>query len=282
MTNPTGNIVWLASYPKSGNTWFRAFLTALLNEGEIDINNLGSHGIFSARLTFDNETDLDSTFLYDEETKNLMPEVYTSVSRATNKLHFCKIHDALSRNSKGDFIVPLAATRRVLYFVRNPLDVCISLAAHLGITIDRAIRFMNEENSSISPQTGNLNTNEQLKQHLRSWSGHIQSWTEENSFNSYVIRYEDMLSEPLMTFSGAVAAMGLHYSEAEIARAIDASSFNKLKQQEEQKRFKETPVANASFFRSGKSGGWKSVLCDDQVQSVISAQQLYMERYHYL
>ncbi|MEJ2083836.1 MAG: sulfotransferase, partial [Acidobacteriota bacterium] len=36
-------IVWLASYPKSGNTWLRAFLMNFLDPGKrpVDINQLG-------------------------------------------------------------------------------------------------------------------------------------------------------------------------------------------------------------------------------------------------
>ena len=77
--NDTQKIVWLASYPKSGNTWFRAFLTTLLNEGELDINEMKTDGIFSSRQILEAFTDLDSTYLYADEVKTLIPEVFVDL-----------------------------------------------------------------------------------------------------------------------------------------------------------------------------------------------------------
>ena len=84
-TSELKKIVWLASYPKSGNTWFRAFLTALLNDGDLDINQMKTDGIFSSRFIFDNSTDLDSTYLYDEEVKNMLPEVFCDMAQCIKK-----------------------------------------------------------------------------------------------------------------------------------------------------------------------------------------------------
>src|ERR1700744_765885 len=124
-------IIWLASYPKSGNTWFRAFLTALLGDGDLNINMMKTDGIFSSRGIFDDATDMDSTYLYDDEVKQALPEVFTHVvSQYAKPRLFVKIHDAYTMSVDGTPIIPAEPTLCALYFIRNPLDVAGSFANH--------------------------------------------------------------------------------------------------------------------------------------------------------
>ncbi|HJX72016.1 MAG TPA: hypothetical protein VJ346_08695, partial [Bacteroidales bacterium] len=73
--NEQKKIVWLASYPKSGNTWFRIFLTNLLNHTNepVDINNLYPSTIASSRSLFDEATGLESSDLTLDEIELLRP-----------------------------------------------------------------------------------------------------------------------------------------------------------------------------------------------------------------
>lgn len=281
MNSESRKIVWLASYPKSGNTWFRAFLTALMNEGEVDINDLSSDGIFSLRWIIDEETDLDSTYLYHEEVMDLQPEVYLSHAKTITSKVFYKIHDALGRNRAGKQIVPPEVTCCALYFIRNPLDVCVSFAAHLGVTIDQAVKMMNSKEAYLVGG-GNLNTHYQVRQDLNSWSGHVVGWTTTDSFPVHVVRYEDMLTEPFETFKMAVRAVGLEFEDQAIWKAIEASRFESLKRQETEKRFREAPAQALSFFRSGKSGGWKDVLTEEQAEALIGCHEQAMKEFGYL
>src|ERR1700742_3075872 len=101
--NDQKKIVWLASYPKSGNTWFRTFLTALLNDGDLDINHIKTDGIFSSKETFENATDLDPAYLYDSEAKDLQTEVYRYLEQFSQKENmFVKIHDAYNYKDDGE------------------------------------------------------------------------------------------------------------------------------------------------------------------------------------
>src|SRR5690554_5847280 len=153
-------IVWLASYPKSGNTWFRAFLSALLGDGELNINEMKTDGIFSSRGIFDSCTDLDSTYLRDEEIKVLLPDVFCNVAAEYEKERlFIKIHDAYTYNQFEQPIVPTQPSYGALYFIRNPLDIVASLANHNGSTIDQAITLMNNSKGCLARQRNNLNVN---------------------------------------------------------------------------------------------------------------------------
>lgn len=276
-------IVWLASYPKSGNTWFRAFLTALLNEGEVDINNLKIDAIFSGRNLFDEYTDLDSRYLYDAEAKNLLPEVYSSFAKDSKTINYIKVHDAFAYNNKGRSIIPIEATKCAIYFIRNPLDIAGSLANHNGSSIDKAINLMNDSKGAFAPQTGNLNINNQFRQLMFNWSEHVKSWTSVKDFLVITVRYEDMLSDPFTTFKSLLPHITFSsYSDEDILKAIKASSFNELKQQEKNKGgFKEANPRSQQFFRGGKKENWKKELTKAQIDKILISHQEIMNKYQY-
>lgn len=280
-------IVWLASYPKSGNTWFRAFLTALLGDGNIDINKMEADCVFSSRSIFDAATDMDSTCLYDAEIKNLLPDVFTYVSSVCQRSHlFVKIHDAYTKNTNDVAIVPEQPTLCALYFIRSPLDVAASFAHHNASTIDQRIALMNNPHgvlTKIKGKDGEVNTKNWIEQLLLSWSGHVKSWTDnpEVPFPVLVVRYEDMLNEQFNTFSNAAKFIGLEKTPGEIKNAINASHFEKLKQQENEKGFAQKNPRSESFFRSGKSGGWKHELTVQQILSLVDNHGEMMQKYGY-
>lgn len=281
MTIPK-KIIWLASYPKSGNTWFRAFLTALLNEGEIDINDIKTDGIFSSRALFDYHTDLDSTLLTDEEVKLLQPEVFNEIARnyARKKL-FVKVHDAYSFNELKHPIIPSGSTSCAVYIIRNPLDIASSLASHNNSSLDQAIDLLCNKNGCFATQKDNLNVNNQTRQLMYDWSGHVNSWMTLADFPVYFMRYEDMSSDPFTTFKNILGSMGETHSNDAISAAIEACRFEKLKEQETEKGFSEKPPTNSSFFRTGKSGVWRNELNDIQINRICSSHKVLMEKFNY-
>lgn len=286
MLNPSQDIakkiVWLASYPKSGNTWFRAFLSALLGDGELNINEMKTDGIFSSRGIFDSCTDIDSTYLRDEEIKLLQPEVFCNVAAEYEKERlFIKIHDAYTYNQREQPIVPTQPSFCALYFIRNPLDIVASLANHNGSTIEQAITLMNNPNGCLARQKNNLNINNQLRQLMFDWSGHVESWTSQKAIPVQVIRYEDMLHDPLATFTKAVEFMGIEVKQENIVKAIEETSFDKLKSQELKSGFKERNKKGNNFFRSGSAGNWTKELTEPQIENIIARHKNIMTSYNY-
>jgi len=276
-------IVWLASYPKSGNTWFRAFLTALLGDGDLNINEMKTDGIFSSRGIFENCTDVDSTYLYDSEVKNLLPEVFEHQAGLYQKDRlFVKIHDAYTENRNEMPIVPDSPTLCALYFIRNPLDVAGSFANHNNSTIDEAIQLMNSPKGSLAHQSKNRNVNNQFKQLMLSWSGHVESWTATLPFPVMVIRYEDMLADTKNTFMKAAEFMGIGVTMEQITLAIEETKFEKLQQQEAKGGFTEKNKKSKSFFRKGVAGGWENELTAEQVKEIIEHHKEVMGCYNYL
>jgi len=268
-------IVWLASYPKSGNTWFRAFLTALLNDGEVDINNLRTDAIFSGKNTFDDASDLPSEYLTEEEVRLLLPTVFSIAAkeRVYNKptdKFFIKIHEAYTLNSANKPVVPSEVTYGAIYFVRHPFDVAISYANHLQCSIDEAIAVMNNENVSTKPNMNNLNSNfTQFNQLLLSWGNHVKTWLSVKEFPVLVIRYEDMLNNSLETFTKAVDFLGLSVESQKVAKAIEASSFDNLKKQEQKNSFREKLFLEANFFNKGIAGRGEKELTELQRNTLL-------------
>ncbi len=275
-------IVWLASYPKSGNTWFRAFLTALMGDGELNINQMKTDGIFSSRDIFNSLTDLDSTYLYDEEIKVIQPEIFKEAARSYEKERlFIKIHDAYMLNKEAQPIVPTEPTQCALYFIRNPLDIVGSFANHNAATIGETIRLMNNPEGRLAKQLRNRNTNPQFRQVMLDWSGHVKSWTAKLPFPVMVIRYEDMLQDTSATFKKAVFFMGLKVPDSAILRAIDESSFVKLQEKEKKSGFNEKNKKSLTFFRSGNMGNWKNELTIEQIHSITSHHGAVMKTFNY-
>lgn len=273
----TKNIVWLASYPKSGNTWFRSFLSSLLHEKEVDINDIEEGKIFSRRNIFENTLDIDSTLLDESEIRNLQPIVFSYLNASSDEKLFFKIHDAVTRNFDGLTNVPENGTHCAVYFVRNPLDVAISFANHNGNSIDATIAIMADSKFLLGTETG-----QQFLQPLLTWSKHYESWINETNFPVIVLRYEDMLEDTFNVFSGVIKKIGLVYSDDEIQKAIIATSFEKLKKQEEESGFKEKNPNSPKFFNNGKSGTWKEKLTEEQVNKLIAEHGTVMKKLGYL
>ncbi len=274
--------VWLTSYPKSGNTWFRGFLTALLHpdQPEIDINNLHPTTIASSRQLFDELTGVSSADLSYSEIERLRPRVYRQLAQESTEVLYQKVHDAWTLTPAGEPLFPPDITRSVIYFIRNPLDVAVSFAHHLNTGIDKTIAIMNDSGYAFCKQTDRLH--DQLRQRLLSWSGHVRSWLDDSGLPVLVMRYEDMKSDPYESFSKTVAFIGLKVTPKEIEAALEQASFQRMQLQEKEKGFHEKSTGSASFFRKGVVGDWKNILSKSQVELIIKAHSVIMEKFGYI
>ena len=97
-----------------------------------------------------------------------------------------------------------------------------------------------------------------------------------------VMRYEDMVAEPARAFGGLVRHMLLDATPGQLAEAIDRSSFEKLRAQEERDGFRERPEMAKRFFREGRVGQWRDILTSAQVDRVVRDHGDEMARFGYL
>ena len=278
---PRSGFVWLASYPKSGNTWTRAFLHNLIkttfDEADIqDINGLnrftvsvGGRDLYAEMLGF------KPTDRHREQTAAVRHRVQRYVAEQFEGLIFAKTHQALMVD-RGSTTIDFEVTAGAIYIVRNPLDVVISLAHHLGQSIDRAIAIMGTRNVELDV------TETQVHEVIGSWSQHVLSWTRKPHQAIYIMRYEDMLAAPQATFDALARHLLMRPTAAQLADAIDRSSFDKLRAQEDVDGFRERPRHAGRFFREGRAGQWKDILTARQIDQIVRDHGEQMARFGYL
>jgi hypothetical protein len=282
---PSNKIVWLASYPKSGNTWLRIFLNSIIHpdDNNLFINNLSiTAGIISNRFLFDKWICHDSSELTKDEIDNLLPLVIKKRAESFEERSFIKTHNGYFKNKNGKFLIPYEATKKVIYVVRNPFDVCVSLAFHSGhIDFARSIKYLNNKNSVLAYDPNSFNV--QLHQYLGDWSMHYESW--KNNFppeKLLVVRYEDMNLNGISTFAKIVDFLNIEISKENLVQCIEKCSFKNLQNQEKKEGFTEKPVGVKRFFRKGKVGGWTDYLTNEQEQEIVEKHSKVMKELNYL
>jgi aryl sulfotransferase len=272
-------ILWLASYPKSGNTWLRAFI-ANLRRGDdrpADINDFGIPGASNRRL-FDDGAGVEASDLTEDETARYRPRVYRHLAESSADTVFLKIHDAYTLLPDDAPLIPPDATAGAIYVVRNPLDVAVSLAHHSSQTVDRTIAIMAMKDYSFSADLPIRN----LNQLLLSWSEHVLSWVDRAPFPVHIVKYEDMHEQAIETFTEAARFCGLPCDPDRVAMALRHSSFEQLRKQERERGFIERPATASAFFREGKAGGWKEVLSESRIALIVEVHGAVMRRFGYL
>lgn len=280
-----GGIMWLASYPKSGNTWFRAFYTNLIRDLDtpVSIDELESRYLSASRRLFDDYAGVESSDLTQDEIERLRPRVYETICRVEGKKEnpiFMKIHDAFTRSSDGTLLISSLATRGTIYLLRNPLDVAVSFAHHNACDIDTMIRLMSDESYCLCPRSDRLVN--QFRQRLLSWSAHVTGWVDSLGTRLHLMRYEDMVHNTLETFTNAVHFAQLPDDPVRIQKALRFSDIRELQRQEQAHGFKEKSTKADTFFRKGETGSWRYVLTDRQAQQIINDHRIAMKRFGYL
>jgi aryl sulfotransferase len=276
-------ITWLASYPKSGNTWFRALLTNYQrnDDSPADINALDGGPIASTRIWFDEWCGIEASLLSDIVIERLRPAVYRCLARENPQPLYMKTHDAWKRTDTGEPLFPPDITAGVVYLIRNPLDVTISWANHRGISVEKSLEDLCNPDFCISRRFDGLA--DQLAQYLGSWSNHVRSWVDESRLPIHIIRYEDLRREPESIFREALHFLDIPLETERIKKAVAFSSFGELQKQEHAKGFRERPVhASSGFFRQGKNGDWRTKLSPEQIRRLVRVHAETMHRFGYL
>lgn len=270
-------IFWLSSYPKSGNTWVRTFIMNLLHN-ELDLNSLATGDIASSRDWVADGLGIEISELSHDEIDQLRPLAYEWLAKNT-QTRFHKIHDRYEYLPNGKALIPKEITRGVVYLVRNPLDIALSLANHSTISIDKAIYQLCDSRTGFCKTEKALPS--QLRQNLGCWSEHVNSWLDAD-IKTLMVRYEDLHTDPEHWFSQIADFFHIDSPADRIKVAIEASQFEILQKLEDEFGFAEKRVGVKNFFWKGLVGDWQNVLTDQQVQQVIKTNRRTMEKLGYL
>ncbi|MCX7863291.1 MAG: sulfotransferase domain-containing protein [Bacteroidales bacterium] len=274
--NKQKSIIWLASYPKSGNTWVRAFLSRILFTTS-NINQLNIP-IYSSKSLLEQHADIDISEMPLEYLHRLRLQVFQDIASQQNILPI-KIHDKFLLEYYQMPFLPFDYSFVALYIVRNPFDVCISFSRHLGKTINETIEIMNNPNYTLASSL--IKYQIQLPQLLGTWSEHIESWLNQSTIPVYIIRYEDMLHQPYKTFSNILDTCQIPYTSDQLNDAINFSSFSNLQQLEQKYGFEEKSVHSTLFFHTGKSYYYREILTNQQIEKIFNNHSHIIQKLGY-
>lgn len=271
-------IVWIASYPKSGNTWTRAFLHNLFLNAEkpYDINKMDA--LNSNEAAVPNFGFVDDRPWQDwtpDDVAAARPKVQLEIAMARPHNVFCKTHLAVL-NVRGHPTINMDVTAGAIYLVRNPLDIAPSLKDHQGLPMFKIIEMMNTVNFE-TPTTEKM-----VGEPWGNWSQNVESWTAKPNPALHVMRYESMLADPLKAFTDLVRFLNIDTTKQRIRKAVEHSSFETLRRMEERDGFWERTIAQKKFFRRGQAGGWRDELTDEEAHAIVDTHRTQMERFGYV
>lgn len=272
---------WIASYPKSGNTWVRLALSHLV-QPDAEIPEAAVEGFApnaSQRVDFDDALDVESTDLTLAEAEDLRPYVHRLMAATAPGPLFRKVHDAWTLTATGEPLFPPEVTKGTIHIVRDPRDVAISLADFWAMDVDRIIDLMADPTCNIGASS--YQPTHLLLQRLLGWSGHARSWLEAPGRTPCLVHYEELVRDTEATLARIAGYAGINCGPDAIARVVAATRFDALRAREEERGFAGGQKAGRLFFRSGRSGVWRDTLTAAQAARIERSHAEMMERLGY-
>lgn len=272
-------INWLASYPKSGNTWVRLYLEAYMT-GNIDINNLRFVGGDSSGVAYYNVSPLPMNALSSYQWAMLrQAALINKVVQARWLPVILKTHTA--NISVPDIpLIPKGFTKNSIYLIRDPRDVLPSFSRHMGLPIDEGIERMLDNQNMILTLESEDGTTAYSKSIVTSWKNHVTSW--EQVPNVLIMRYEDIKKDQDQCFEAIIKHFNIEWNQERHEFSKEMCAFELMKEIEKEEGFKESSPHNDSFFYDGKVGSFKSKITKEQEEKIINAFGELMEKYGYI
>ncbi len=276
-------IIWISSYPKSGNTWVRYFLKSYFEPFDKKLTLKSSKLDDFYTLNFPNlpllkELNIDySNFA--NIIKNWIP--MQSFINLNNRTNFCKTHNAMCTINNYPF-TNKENTLGAIYIVRDPRDVVLSYANHLQLSHEETTeRMFDSKNGEFQPgEKGEYNSTI-----TGSWSDNYNSWKSYKSSKILIIKYENLIDNSFFYFSKIIKYLSeiseVEYDEKKINQSIEKTAFDKLRSLEEKEGFDEKGLGKY-FFRSGKKGSWKSQLDVNLSRKIRSKFKKEMDELNYI
>jgi len=278
-------IIWLASYPKSGNTWVRHFLASLIysDQGKTGFDKLGYILQYPKKNQFEDLVNDVSDF--NEIKQNWIKS--QNIINSDNKVRIFKTHHVLCSLDKHNF-TDEKNTLGAIYIVRDPRNVLSSILYHFNLSsTEEALDFIQEEKKFI----GNVKNKVNYPLHtlIGSWKTNYNSWKTINK-NFLLIKYEDLILNPNTEFKKIADyianILNLKFSKEQIKKSINESSFENLKNLEEKNGFiesiKDLKNKKKIFFNLGPKNNWEEILNKKHVDKIVTSFNSEMKELGYI
>jgi len=262
-------IIWIASYPKSGNTLLRSLIYSLFfsNDGFIDLSKLSVIPNYNQIRFFEGLISKDERF----DIKKISENWNASQSRinSSNKLKLLKTHNSNCKINGNPFTTE-KNTAGVILVVRDPRDVVLSASNHFSLSNKKVCEILLDENAKLLPRE---NLEHEIVTILGSWVDNFKYWY--NYKNCLLIRYEDMINNKSKVILELINYFKMFIktdiSEEKINNTIKSTSFSNMQKQEVKGFFKESVTVDKKkiqFFNKGKSKNWVGNL-DKKIQNKL-------------
>ena len=271
--------IFLASYPKSGNTWLRSIIGNFYNfEKEFSLNDLKSIPLLSIKKHFNefqNKVYINNNELHFDWISQNIIKCQNLLNNKPNHLNIFKTHSARHKNFTNETV-----NAGFICIVRDPRDIIVSLKNFSGKEIDKTIdEFLFSKSLMI--------TTNGAQELLSTWELNVQSWLNYKSVPSLIIKYEDLKLNPkeiilnIKEFLNKIHSFHINLNNKDIDKIVENTNFNNLKKLEDKNGFDEATI-HSKFFRSGTSNQWKYVLTNTQVNLIEKNLKSLMRYFNYI
>ena len=194
---------------------------------------------------------------------------------------YYKVHDSFYKiSNKKNYLVPYENCAGVIYLIRNPADIAISLSNFLNISYTDSVKFLGNKKASLAENKDKIH--KQVYQFLGTWEHHVKSWTEQKKIPIFVLKYEDLHTNPRIFFKRILKFIKLPIDEELISKTIINADFKRLKKIENKYGFSERPDSCNSFFRSGILGEGKEKLSPNEYKNIRSNFKETLVKFSYM
>ncbi len=268
-------IIWIASYPKSGNTYLRSFISSYYfsKKGKFDfdllLNILQFPSIKFSKKKINSEEEASQNWIYNQK------QFFSG-----DKIHFIKTHSNL-KEYKGNSFTNKNLSLGAIYIVRDPRNLITSMTHHYSLNYEQAyLKLKNDKQTLLEKSSDGDFSNFTF---LGSWSEHYKSWKNTNEFKTLFIKYEDLENNKFDTFKKIIIFINsLKKNEASIdekklVNAINSTNFSNLRNKEENEGFEESVYSSSGtkkrFFNLGFNNRWQKILPKNILQKLNNTFQ---------